>query len=80
RDQKQSTKTYNSGDSPVVTRLTTSPPVEDLTCGERTRASAEFRRWSYVTEFFRMERDVAGKDEKRGQHLTDFIKLLEERT
>jgi hypothetical protein len=29
-------KTYNSGDSPVVTHLTTSPPVEGLTCGEQT--------------------------------------------
>ncbi|EMD86455.1 hypothetical protein COCHEDRAFT_1115963 [Bipolaris maydis C5] len=44
------TKTYNSGDSPVVSHLTTSPPVEDLTCGERTGSSARFRRWSYVPE------------------------------
>ncbi|ENI01238.1 hypothetical protein COCC4DRAFT_148455 [Bipolaris maydis ATCC 48331] len=34
-------KTYNSGDSPVVTRLTTSPPVKYLTNGERTGSSAE---------------------------------------
>ncbi|ENI00951.1 hypothetical protein COCC4DRAFT_90364, partial [Bipolaris maydis ATCC 48331] len=43
-------KTYNSRDSPVVSHLTTSPPVEDLTCGERTGSSARFRRWSYVKE------------------------------
>ncbi|ENI04057.1 hypothetical protein COCC4DRAFT_140978, partial [Bipolaris maydis ATCC 48331] len=40
---KKKYKTYNSGDSPVVTRLTTSPPVESLTCGEQTRSSG--RMW-----------------------------------
>ncbi|ENI01629.1 hypothetical protein COCC4DRAFT_147362 [Bipolaris maydis ATCC 48331] len=34
-------KTYDSGDSPVVSHLTTSPPVKYLTNGERTGSSAE---------------------------------------
>lgn len=33
-------KTYNSGYSPVVTHLTTNPPVEGLTYGERTGPGA----------------------------------------
>jgi hypothetical protein len=41
-------KTYNSGDSPVVTHLTTSPPVSCLTRAERT-GSRDFKiLWSYV--------------------------------
>ncbi|KAF1830698.1 hypothetical protein BDW02DRAFT_506972, partial [Decorospora gaudefroyi] len=42
--------TYNSGDSLVVTHLTTSPPVEGLTCGEQTGSGALLRLWSYVKE------------------------------
>ena len=42
-------KTYNSGYSPVVTHLTTNPPVEGLTCGERTGPSGLLRLWSYVS-------------------------------
>jgi hypothetical protein len=33
-------KTYNSGDSPVVTHLTTSPPVRCLNRAERTGSLA----------------------------------------
>jgi hypothetical protein len=41
-------KTYNSGDSLVVTHLTTNPPVHCLSTAERT-GSAEFSvLWSYV--------------------------------
>jgi hypothetical protein len=41
-------KTYNSGDSLVVTHLTTSPPVKGLTCGEQTGSSILLYLWSYV--------------------------------
>jgi hypothetical protein len=47
---KRMLKTYNSGDSPVVTHLTTSPPVKGLTCGERTGSSVLLNLWSYVKE------------------------------
>jgi hypothetical protein len=40
--KKKMAKTYNSGDSPVVTHLTTSPPVHRLSTAERT-GSAVFR-------------------------------------
>jgi hypothetical protein len=47
---KNITKTYNSGDSLVVTHLTTNPPVSCLSTAERT-GSAEFKiLWSYVEE------------------------------
>ena len=52
--QKQS-KTYDSGNSPVVTHLTTDPPVKDLTYGDPTRASAALCRWSYVKEIARLK-------------------------
>ena len=42
------TKTYNSGDSPVVTHLTTSPPVSCLTKAERTGSRDLKILWSYV--------------------------------
>ncbi|KAF1942817.1 hypothetical protein EJ02DRAFT_344672, partial [Clathrospora elynae] len=45
---KKKVKTYNSRDSPVVTHLTTSPPVRGLTCGERTGSSVLLYLWSYV--------------------------------
>ena len=41
-------KTYNSGDSPVVTHLTTSPPVHCLSTAERTGSSIFSVLWSYV--------------------------------
>ena len=45
---KSQTKKYNSGDSLVVTHLTTNPPVHCLSTAERT-GSADFSvLWSYV--------------------------------
>ena len=41
-------KTYNSGNSPMVTHLTTSPPVEDLTKKIRRVSVGFYRLWSYV--------------------------------
>jgi hypothetical protein len=41
-------KTYNSGDSPVVTHLTTNPPVSCLTRAERTGSRGLKILWSYV--------------------------------
>jgi hypothetical protein len=43
-------KTYNSGDSPVVTHLTTSPPVRCLNRAERTGSLVFNVLWSYVKE------------------------------
>ena len=45
--QKQQ-KTYNSGDSLVVTDPTTNPPVSGLTMGERTGSRIFHYLWSYV--------------------------------
>jgi hypothetical protein len=42
------TKTYNSGYSPVVTHLTTNPPVHCLSTAERTGSSIFSVLWSYV--------------------------------
>ena len=48
-------KTYNSGYSPVVTHLTTNPPVSCLSTAERT-GSAGFRiLWSYVKDMLTLE-------------------------
>jgi hypothetical protein len=41
-------KTYNSGDSLVVTHLTTNPPVHCLSTAERTGSSVFSVLWSYV--------------------------------
>jgi hypothetical protein len=41
-------KTYNSGDSLVVTHLTTNPPVSCLTRAERTGSRVFKILWSYV--------------------------------
>jgi hypothetical protein len=41
-------KTYNSGDSLVVTHLTTNPPVQCLSTAERTGSSVFIVLWSYV--------------------------------
>ena len=46
--KKNSGKTYNSGDSPVVTHLTTNPPVHCLSTAERTGSSIFSVLWSYV--------------------------------
>ena len=53
--QKKTPKTYNSGDSPVVTHLTTNPPIHWLTRAERTGSRAFSVLWSYVKE-------IAGKE------------------
>jgi hypothetical protein len=42
--------TYNSGDSLVVTHLTTNPPVQCLSTAERTGSSVFIVLWSYVEE------------------------------
>jgi hypothetical protein len=47
---KTKSKTYNSGDSPVVTHLTTSPPVRCLSTAERTGSSVFSVLWSYVKD------------------------------
>ena len=41
-------KTYNTGDSPVVTDLSTSPAVANLSRGERTGSRISWCLWSYV--------------------------------
>ena len=43
-------KTYNSGDSLVVTHLTTNPPVHCLYMAERTGSLIFSVLWSYVKE------------------------------
>ncbi|KAH6949481.1 hypothetical protein DER45DRAFT_623925 [Fusarium avenaceum] len=43
-------KTYNSGDSLVVTDPTTNTPVSGLTMGERTGSRIFHYLWSYVQE------------------------------
>ena len=47
--QKKS-KTYNSGYSPVVTHLTTNPPVHRLSTAERTGSAVSDVLWSYVKD------------------------------
>jgi hypothetical protein len=47
-DDVQKTKTFNSGDSPVVTHLTTSPPVRCLNRAERTGSLVFNVLWSNV--------------------------------
>jgi hypothetical protein len=51
---KTQPKTYNSGYSPVVTHLTTNPPVSCLSTAERTGSSIFKILWSYVKNW--MER------------------------
>ncbi|KAL5381772.1 hypothetical protein DPSP01_006956 [Paraphaeosphaeria sporulosa] len=46
-------KTYNSGDSPVVTHLTTDPPVHCLCKAERTGSPILSVLWSYVKDYLR---------------------------
>ncbi|KAF2786676.1 hypothetical protein K505DRAFT_255146, partial [Melanomma pulvis-pyrius CBS 109.77] len=43
-------KTYNSRDSPMVTHLTTSPPVSCLCKAERTGSPIFMILWSYVPD------------------------------
>ena len=47
---KKKAKTYNSGDSLVVTHLTTNPPVHCLYMAERTGSLILSVLWSYVKE------------------------------
>jgi hypothetical protein len=47
---KRNVKTYNSGDSLVVTHLTTNPPVTSLSTAERTGSAIFSNLWSYVEE------------------------------
>jgi hypothetical protein len=44
-------KTYDSGDSLVVTHLTTNPPVDFLSTVDRTGNSVLSLLWSYVLDF-----------------------------
>ena len=48
---KKMAKTYNSGDSLVVTHLTTDPPVHCLYMAERTGSLVLSVLWSYVRKF-----------------------------
>jgi hypothetical protein len=41
-------KTYNTGDSLVVTDPTTNPALRSLTMGERTGSRILYELWSYV--------------------------------
>ncbi len=46
--EAKKTTTYNTGDSPVVTDLSTDPAVTSLFKGERTGSQALWCLWSYV--------------------------------
>ena len=46
--QKKKAKTYGSGDSLVVTHLTTNPPVQGLCMRERTGSPVFPDLWLYV--------------------------------
>jgi hypothetical protein len=48
KEEARMAKTYNSGDSPVVTHLTTSPPVTSLSTAEQTGSAIFLNLWSYV--------------------------------
>lgn len=45
---EQKCKTYSSGESHVVTRRSTNPPVHSLSTGERTGSSVFCDLWPYV--------------------------------
>ena len=49
-EEQKGAKTYNSGDSLVVTHLTTNPPVHCLYMAERTGSLIFSVLWSYVEE------------------------------
>ena len=49
-EAKRRAKTYNSGDSPVVTHLTTNPPVKCLNIAEQTGCVVFTFLWSYVKD------------------------------
>ncbi|KAF2681551.1 hypothetical protein K458DRAFT_309327 [Lentithecium fluviatile CBS 122367] len=46
----ENAKTYNSGDSLVVTHLTTNPPVRFLSTAEQTGCTVLIALWSYVLD------------------------------
>ena len=48
---KKMAKTYNSGDSPVVTHPSTNLPVSCLSTAERTGSAGFMILWSYVEEW-----------------------------
>jgi hypothetical protein len=58
---KKKTKTYNSGDSLVVTHLTTNPPVHCLYMAERTGSLIFSVLWSYVKEIVVVGINKGGK-------------------
>jgi hypothetical protein len=47
---KNQQKTYNTGDSLVVTDPTTNPALRSLTMGERTGSRIFYELWSYVID------------------------------
>ncbi|AEO64658.1 uncharacterized protein THITE_2042175 [Thermothielavioides terrestris NRRL 8126] len=47
-DTRKPAKTYNTGDSPVVTDRSTNPAVSSLSRGERTGSRVVYCLWSYV--------------------------------
>ncbi|ETR96956.1 hypothetical protein M419DRAFT_92846, partial [Trichoderma reesei RUT C-30] len=47
-NKNESSKTYNSRCSPMVTHLTTNLPVSGLSMGEQTRPRIFRYLWSYV--------------------------------
>jgi hypothetical protein len=55
-EQKGMAKTYNRGDSLMVTHLTTNPPVRCLNRAERTGSLVFNALWSYVEE--KVTRDI----------------------
>jgi hypothetical protein len=65
QEQKESkkinAKTYNSGDSLVVTHLTTNPPVSCLNRAERTGSLVLKILWSYVEEMARYREYEGGR-------------------
>jgi hypothetical protein len=64
---KRMAKTYNSGDSLVVTHLTTNPPVHCLYMAERTGSLIFSVLWSYVKDL-----DVIVVI-NMGRHITDAL-------
>jgi hypothetical protein len=64
KKRKGISKTYNSGDSPVVTHLTTNPPITSLSTAERTGSAMFLNLWSYVeglaVEYYYIGRPNAG--------------------
>jgi hypothetical protein len=66
--QNKRSKTYNSGDSLVVTHLTTNPPVHCLYMAERTGSLIFSVLWSYVLEMLDclLMKSVANEQRRMG--------------